>query len=427
MNSETSLRHLFYLEYKKQFSDGQENPIVYSRFGKAFYGSDQKYDPNNFQQLIRTCNLKRLLRTPTNENQKRFTEPVSYPGGSYYRPKDESDKTLMFESRFESGNLQLAQKVSESEYNLILQNDINSKGHTQWFYFRVANVRKGQKVKFNFLNMIKSKSLYTDGMKVLYYSEKRQQNLKTKGHEKGWSRGGEDISYFQNNYRKENQQLKDQRCYFTFTYTFTFNYEDDVVYFAYSQPYTYSELNNHLDEISSRKLSYISRNTLCRTIAGNKCEYLTISNRVPVEVDRKKQGVVITARIHPGESNASWMMKGVLDFLISDDSRADELRNKYIFKVIPMLNPDGVINGNYRCSLAGCDLNRRWKYPSELLHPTIYHTKKLIMRLSRDRPLALYCDLHGHSRRKNVFFYGNSLTENSEATRIFPFLMSKLA
>lgn len=26
-----------------------------------------------------------------------------------------------------------------------------------------------------------------------------------------------------------------------------------------------------------------------------------------------------------------------------------------------MLNPDGVINGNYRCSLAGCDLNRRWK------------------------------------------------------------------
>ncbi len=28
-----------------------------------------------------------------------------------------------------------------------------------------------------------------------------------------------------------------------------------------------------------------------------------------------------------------------------------------------MLNPDGVINGNYRCSLAGCDLNRRWKNP----------------------------------------------------------------
>jgi len=73
-----------------------------------------------------------------------------------------------------------------------------------------------------------------------------------------------------------------------------------------------------------------------------------------------------------------------------------------------MMNPDGVINGNYRCSLAGCDLNRRWKYPSELLHPTVYHTKKLITNLSHERYLAMYCDLHGHSRRKNIFMYGNT-------------------
>ena len=50
---------------------------------------------------------------------------------------------------------------------------IASKGHTQWFYFKVSNVKKGQKVKFNMLNMIKPKSLYNEGMKVLIYSEKR--------------------------------------------------------------------------------------------------------------------------------------------------------------------------------------------------------------------------------------------------------------
>ena len=42
-----------------------------------------------------------------------------------------------------------------------------------------------------------------------------------------------------------------------------------------------------------------------------------------------------------------------------------------------MLNPDGVINGNYRCSLAGVDLNRRWKVPSKLLYPEIFESKKL--------------------------------------------------
>jgi murein tripeptide amidase MpaA len=64
-----------------------------------------------------------------------------------------------------------------------------------------------------------------------------------------------------------------------------------------------------------------------------------------------------------------------------------------------MLNPDGVINGNYRCSLAGCDLNRRWKNPSQILHPTIFSVKKLVMQLNEERGCALFCDLHGHSRK----------------------------
>jgi Predicted carboxypeptidase len=53
------------------------------------------------------------------------------------------------------------------------------------------------------------------------------------------------------------------------------------------------------------------------------------------------------------------MMHGVIEFLTSKCVEADVLRQKYIFKIVPMLNPDGVINGNYRCSLIGSDLNRR--------------------------------------------------------------------
>jgi len=52
-----------------------------------------------------------------------------------------------------------------------------------------------------------------------------------------------------------------------------------------------------------------------------------------------------------------------------------------------MLNPDGVINGNYRCSLAGCDLNRRWKRPSKVLHPTIYATKLFCQQFAKERDL----------------------------------------
>ena len=109
----------------------------------------------------------------------------------------------------------------------------------------------------------------------------------------------------------------------------------------------------------------MTRKTLCKTLSGVDCEILTITAKGDFETMQAKKAIVITARVHPGEVVGSWMMRGVLQYLTdTDNEEAKMLREKFIFKVIPMLNPDGVINGNYRCSLAGCDLNRRWKTPN---------------------------------------------------------------
>jgi len=51
-------------------------------------------------------------------------------------------------------------------------------------------------------------------------------------------------------------------------------------------------------------------------------------------------------------------------------------------------------------------LNRQWLEPSRALHPTIFYTKMMLKRFSEDREVVMYCDLHGHSRKKNVFIYG---------------------
>ena len=67
-------------------------------------------------------------------------------------------------------------------------------------------------------------------------------------------------------------------------------------------------------------------------------------------------------------------MDGLLSQLTgpADDALCRRLRGQFVWHVIPMLNPDGVAAGNYRCSLAGCDLNRQWADPSEHRHPEIF-------------------------------------------------------
>jgi predicted deacylase len=92
-----------------------------------------------------------------------------------------------------------------------------------------------------------------------------------------------------------------------------------------------------------------------------------------------------------------------------------------------MLNPDGVINGNYRCNLAGSDLNRRWKSPNKILHPIIHAAKRSIKSFAQNHKIDLVIDFHGHSRRKNVFVYGCNIKNEPHLTKIFPYILSKIS
>jgi hypothetical protein len=69
---------------------------------------------------------------------------------------DESD-SLMFDSRFECGNLLCAYKSLKetNTYDCFIENDTNTAGYNQWFYFSVQNMQKEVTYKFNILNMVK--------------------------------------------------------------------------------------------------------------------------------------------------------------------------------------------------------------------------------------------------------------------------------
>ena len=58
---------------------------------------------------------------------------------------------------------------------------------------------------------------------------------------------------------------------------------------------------------------------------------------------------MLTSRVHPGETGASWMIHGVIDTLLNPKNAEEEklvnnLKDHFEFYIIPMLNVDGVIN-----------------------------------------------------------------------------------
>lgn len=94
---------------------------------------------------------------------------------------------------------------------------MHTRGHTQWFYFSVSNVRKGVPYKFNIINLMKPDSLFNFGMKPVVYSEKNAE----KGI--GWVRGGHDICYYQNSIkRKGDTEGPSSSFYYTLTFSYTF-------------------------------------------------------------------------------------------------------------------------------------------------------------------------------------------------------------
>ena len=433
----------------------------------VYYKEPIKKDNNKVtvENIINLRNInknKKKKKKIYSENNIVFKERFDKYGINY-------DTLPVFESHFESGNLQLAytiQNLEEKEkekdnnnsnsndttdviginnslnlnnsinannnneniekYELFLHNDTNTSGYTQWFFFRISNVKKGKTLNLNIMNFLRKTTKYCNGIKIWVYSRKNSEINKI-----GWHHTTEEVKYSKNFLYKLNQGKKDY--FYTLSFNYTFKFENDEVFFANCIPFTYTDLNRDLNLYTKNendKYTFFNRKKLCSTIIGNEVEFFSINNssiNYPYITSNlsDKKGVVLFGRQHPSETVGSWTIKGAIDFLLGDSDEAKYLRDNFVFKIIPMINVDGVICGNTRTSLSGCDLNRRWTNPNIILHPEIFYTKEMIMNFSKKFKVECIVDFHGHFGAFNSFFYGNYKEDNYTMGKYFPFSCAK--
>ncbi|XP_041831149.1 cytosolic carboxypeptidase-like protein 5 isoform X2 [Melanotaenia boesemani] len=352
---------------------------------------------------------------------------------------------IVFSSKFDSGNLARVKKVEKEklspssntapsgssssgshltpdyEFNVWTQPDCagteHENGNRSWFYFSVRGAAPGKLLKINVMNMNNQRKLYTQGMAPL---------VRTLPGKNRWERVRD----------RPTSEIVDNQFILSFTHRLLV-VRGATTYFSFCFPFSYTECQEMLQQLdesysSAAQLSpssapstvYYHRELLCHSLDGNRVDLLTVTNCSGMRDEREarlpklfpdtdtprphrfagKRVFFLSSRVHPGETPSSFVFNGFLNFILRrDDPRANMLRNMFVFKLIPMLNPDGVVRGHYRTDSRGVNLNRQYLNPSPELHPSIYAAKTLLLyhhthNRSHNAQSTTHCNSTAHTQ-----------------------------
>ncbi|CAE8686335.1 unnamed protein product, partial [Polarella glacialis] len=300
---------------------------------------------------------------------------------------------LQLDAFFESGSLGPVARLGPYEYEVQLLADDGPGGeaYVQWFCFRVRQMRAGQHYTFHLTNLVKPGSLFDDGCQPVLFSKRRLQESGV-----GWSREGDDVAYYPSCLAGG----KRQHC---ISFDLVFPHEEDEVFLAHAVPYTHSDLLSDLGRLKSSLLAAPSAVTffpVALTAGGLEVAAVRLGNPSPTA-----PRACIVARAHPGETNASWMMRGVLELLLGESPAAKRCLEHVAWLLVPMLNPDGVAAGRTRTNLSCVDLNRH--HHDDRSSETRGLREVLAEEGRQPGELLAFIDIHGHSRRKGIFAIAN--------------------
>src|SRR5690606_11778611 len=271
-------------------------------------------------------------------------------------------------ANFDAGNIEVINAEDQTNIQLAIRPDVGGE-FFQWFNFRLSG-EVGEQYVLNITNAGKASYLA------------------------GWEDYQAVASYDREYWFRLPTSYKEGKL------TITAELACESIQIAYFAPYSYERHQDLLAAVQVHPLA-------CLEHLGETLDKRDLTLVKVGDGDSKKRSIWITARQHPGETMAEWLVEGLLNSLLDEDNpTAKLLLEKANFYIVPNMNPDGSVRGHLRTNAVGTNLNREWANPSLEKSPEVFH----VINKMEETGVDLFYDVHGDEALPYVFLAGSQGT-----------------
>ncbi len=276
---------------------------------------------------------------------------------------------VFFSNDFPTARINQLSKVNDSTFNISIEAENRPINSSSWFAFKVWATDK--------------KNIYIN---LIYPDDKHRYKPKVSTDGISWS-SLNDVSV-----NKERDQA-----------AFKLQLEKDTLTVA-------------AQEIISSQQSYLWMNQVVKSYGLEKNIIGTSIGGKPIVAlnstkSNGKKIVVVLSRQHPPEVSGYMAMTTFVETLLGSSALAKEFVKNYELVVIPMINPDGVDEGNWRHSFAGVDLNRDW---IDFKQPETSAVKNYLLAKVKSQNAKVYFALDFHSTYSDVLYINDDRADTNK-------------
>ncbi|MBQ7040428.1 MAG: hypothetical protein IJN39_07665 [Clostridia bacterium] len=182
---------------------------------------------------------------------------------------------------------------------------------------------------------------------------------------------------------------------------FTFDLEaGKTVQFSCTIPYVLSDLEAFIEKCETDYSDKITVSALCKSEQGRDVPLFTIGNT------ESNKNIVLTSRHHCCEATPSFLIEGLIAYLAA--SCSEDILNEYCFYIVPMIDVDGVENGDQGKQRIPHDHNRDYD-------ERIYNSIDALIKFTDNLNIVAFMDFHCPGlQTPEPYFYYSSAADESE-------------